>query len=289
MQTHWTHKLFIEKREATAPYTPLKNAEAYAAIQMNPKDNEANLPATYLVELQALPARERMRFWEGRFGDIGEGQLWTFETIDTYRKTVRPDLRRIIVAVDPSGTKGSEDGGDFIGIIVVGLGLDGNAYVLEDCSVKAPPSIWERTVISAFDRHAADCVVAEVNFGGAMVQAIVQAAAAEAKLRVPFKEVKASRGKVVRAEPVSTLYEQGKVHHVGAFTALEDQLISFTTHGYMGDGSPDRADALIWGLTELFPRVVTSDEKIEPVEVIGRSLMRDRVAGRQGGGARRIW
>jgi phage terminase large subunit-like protein len=122
-----------------------------------------------------------------------------------------------------------------------------------------------------------------------MVQAIVQAAAAEAKLRVPFKEVKASRGKVVRAEPVSTLYEQGKVHHVGAFTALEDQLISFTTHGYMGDGSPDRADALIWGLTELFPRVVTSDEKIEPVEVIGRSLMRDRVAGRQGGGARRIW
>ena len=82
-----------------------------------------------------------------------------------------------------------------------------------------------------------------------MVQAIVQAAAAEAKLRVPFKEVKASRGKVVRAEPVSSLYEQGKVHHVGAFPALEDQLISFTTHGFMGDGSPDRADALIWGLT----------------------------------------
>ena len=142
VQMHWTHRLFIEKREAEPPYAQLKNAEAYAAIQMNPIDNQANLPPTYLVELQALPARERMRFWEGRFGDIGEGQLWTFETIETYRKTVRPDLRRIIVAVDPSGTKGAEDGGDFIGIVVVGFGLDGNAYVLEDCSVKAPPSVW---------------------------------------------------------------------------------------------------------------------------------------------------
>ena len=122
-----------------------------------------------------------------------------------------------------------------------------------------------------------------------MVQAIVQAAAAEAKLRVPFKEVKASRGKVVRAEPVSSLYEQGKVHHVGAFPALEDQLISFTTHGFMGDGSPDRADALIWGLTELFPRVVVSDEKVEPVEVIGRPFRLGRSSMRQGGGTRRIW
>ena len=82
--------------------------------------------------------------------------------------------------------------------------------------------------------------------------------------------MKASRGKVVRAEPIATLYEQGKVHHIGNFQALEDEMVSFTTLGFMGDGSPDRTDALIWGLTELFPRVVVSDEKIEPVEVIGR-------------------
>ena len=86
--------------------------------------------------------------------------------------------------------------------------------------------------------------------------------------------VTASRGKVVRAEPIATLYEQGRVHHVGAFPAMEDEMVSFTTNGYMGDGSPDRTDALIWGLSELFPRVVYSNEKVEPVEVLGRPLMR---------------
>ena len=91
-----------------------------------------------------------------------------------------------------------------------------------------------------------------------MVEAVVQAAASEAKLRVNLKEVRASRGKVIRAEPIAALYEQGKVHHVGGFPQLEDQLAAFTTLGYMGDGSPDRADALIWGLTEIFPRVVSS-------------------------------
>ena len=260
VQTHWTHRLFIEKREATPPYGKLVHPESYAALQMNPADNVENLPATYLIELQSLPARERLRFWEGRFGAIGENALWTFEGIETYRKTVRPDLRRVIVAVDPSGTKGGDvDGGDLVGIVVVGLGLDSNAYVLEDASVKAPPSVWGRVVVNCADRHMADCVVAEVNFGGAMVEAVVKAAASDAKLRIRFKEVRASRGKVVRAEPVAALCEQGRVHHVGAFPALEDQLIAFTTHGYMGDGSPDRADALIWGLTEIFPRVVSSD------------------------------
>jgi hypothetical protein len=259
VSTHWTHRLFIEKREAMPPYSSLRNGEAYAHLAMNPIDNQANLPATYLAELQALPARERMRFWEGRFGDVGENALWTFEQIETHRVTRHPDLLRIIVAVDPSGTKGDSDGGDHIGIVVVGLGLDGMAYVLEDASVKAPPSIWGKVVINAADRHAADCVVYETNFGGAMVEMVVQSAAVEAKLRVRFKEVTASRGKVVRAEPIAALYEQGKVRHVGSFPQLEDQLVAFTTHGFMGQGSPDRADALIWGLSELFPRVLASN------------------------------
>jgi predicted phage terminase large subunit-like protein len=257
ISTHWTHRLFVEKREAVAPYGKLANPEAYAHLQMNPADNAANLPATYLEELKALPARERLRFWEGRFGDVGENALWSFELIETYRVSKRPDLRRIIVAVDPSGTKGDTDDGDYIGIVVVGLGLDGAAYVLEDASVKAPPSAWGRVVVSCADRHEADCIVAETNYGGSLVEAVVKAAAADAKLRINFKEVKATRGKVVRAEPVAALYEQGKVHHVGSFPELEDQLAAFSTHGYLGDGSPDRADALIWGLTEIFPRVVS--------------------------------
>lgn len=200
--------------------------------------------------------------------------------LETYRVQKRPDLRRIIIGVDPSGTKGSEDGGDHIGIVVVGLGLDGHAYVLEDCSVKASPATWGRVVVNAFDRHAADCVVAETNFGGAMVEAVIKTAAASAKLRVPFREVKASRGKVVRAEPIAALYDDGKIHHVGAFPALEDEMVSFTTLVFMGDGSPDRTDALIWGLTELFPRVIAGERSAEKVEVIGNPLLR---SGRNGG------
>ena len=142
-----------------------------------------------------------------------------------------------------------------MGIVVAGLGIDGEAYVLEDASVKAPPAVWGKVVVSCVDRWDADCVVAETNFGGAMVEAVVQAAASKAGVRVRYKEVKASRGKVVRAEPVAALYEQGKVHHVGAFPELEDQLAAITTLGYMGDGSPDRADAMVWAITEFFPRV----------------------------------
>jgi hypothetical protein len=219
VSSHWLHRYFLEKREALPPYGSLKNPETYAAIQVNPIDNQENLPATYLAELQALPARERLRFWEGKFGEVGENALWTFEGIETYRKTVRPDLRRVIIGVDPSGTKGID--GDVVGIVAVGLGLDGEAYVLEDCSVKAPPATWGRVVVNAFDRHEADCVVGEVNYGGAMVGSVITTSAAEAKLRVPFKEVKASRGKAVRAEPIAALYEQGKVHHVGSFVQLE--------------------------------------------------------------------
>jgi predicted phage terminase large subunit-like protein len=196
--------------------------------------------------------------------------------IEKHRVKERPELRRIIVAVDPSGTKGA-DAGDHAGVVVVGLGLDGNAYVLEDASVKAPPSKWGAVVINCFERHDADCIVAEVNFGGAMVQHVVQAAAAQANnIRVRYKEVRASRGKAVRAEPIAALYEQGHVHHAGEFPALEDQLAAFMTAGYMGDGSPDRADALIWGLTELFPRVIAGERRDEKVEVIGNPIMSRR-------------
>ena len=107
-----------------------------------------------------------------------------------------------------------------------------------------------------------------------MVEAVIKTAAASAKLRVPFREVKASRGKVVRAEPIAALYDDGKIHHVGAFPALEDEMVSFTTLGFMGDGSPDRTDALIWGLTELFPRVIAGERSAEKVEVIGSAALR---------------
>jgi predicted phage terminase large subunit-like protein len=290
--THWTHRLFIEKRDAAPPHKPLVNPDAYAALQMNPVHNAANLPATYLQELQTLPARERLRFWEGKFGDVGENALWSSELIETHRVKVAPvAMQRIVVAVDPSGTKGDADSGDTVGIVVCGLGLDGQGYVLEDASVKAPPATWGKVVVSCFERWDADTVVAETNFGGAMVEAVVEAASAKAGVRTRYKEVKASRGKVIRAEPVAALFEQGKVHMVGTFPDMEDQLGAFTTHGYLGDGSPDRADAMIWALTEFFPRVAAGDESgrirrlpaiastYDPLS-IGDPAYRDRLARR---------
>lgn len=269
MSSHWSHRLFLEKRDAMPPYKPLEHPEQYAAIHMNPADNAENLPASYLQALQKLPPRERLRFWEGRFGSADEGALWTFEGIEATRVTGHPDLQRIVVAVDPSGTRGPEDErSDHVGIVVAGLGTDGEAYVLEDVTVKAGPSVWGRIVVAAYDRHDADAIVAETNFGGGMVGEVVRAAAVDAGMRVNYREVRASRGKVVRAEPVAMLYGQNKVHHVGSFPLLEDELTSFTSAGHMGDRSPDRADALIWALSELFPRVLSAERNKKRRETI---------------------
>jgi phage terminase large subunit-like protein len=254
LATHWSHKLFVEHRDPVPPYQPLKNPEQYVWLRINPGDNTANLPAEYLDELQTLGARAKRRFLDGEWGSASENALWTYEVIETHRRTDYPDLQRVIIGVDPSGTHGDEDErSDHVGVVVVGLGIDGHAYVLEDLTIKAPPEIWGRVAVQAYMRHMADCIVAETNFGGAMVGSVIRSASAAEKVSVNYREVTASRGKVVRGEPISTLYEQGKVHHVGMHPELEDQLCAFTTAGYMGDRSPDRADAAIWALTDLFP------------------------------------
>lgn len=183
-----------------------------------------------------------------------------------------PDLQRIIVAVDPSGTSGDEDDrSDEVGVVVVGLGVDGHAYVLEDVTLKAPPAVWGKVVVTTYQRHEADAIVGEINYGGAMVAHVIRSAASASNIPINFKEVTASRGKVVRAEPISAIYEQGKVHHVGAHPDLEDQLCAMTTAGYMGDRSPDRADALVWGLSELFPGLTRKAAKSGKMIVEGIS------------------
>lgn len=254
LASHWTHRVFVEKRQAVPPYKGLSNPGDYAWMRINPTDNAANLPPEFFKDMENLGARAKQRFLAGEWGSATEGALFTYDTIETHRTVDCPDLQRVVVAVDPSGTHGEDDErSDHVGIVVVGLGVDGHGYILEDLTCKAPPRLWGRIVCSAYERHQADVVVAETNFGGAMVAEVVRAAASEQNMIVNCLEVKASRGKVVRAEPISALYEQGKVHHVGLFPELEDQLCSFTTFGYMGDRSPDRGDALIWGMTHLFP------------------------------------
>lgn len=253
-KAHWTYRAFVQKLDPETK-EPLKNPDEYAWFKINPADNTDNIAADYLETLQNMSARLRKRFLDGEFGDATPGALFTDETIDTYRVLdgKLPDMVRVVVAVDPSGSGDVDNAdNDAIGIVVAGLGTDGNAYVLEDCTVKAGPATWGGVATTAFDRHEADLIVGEANYGGAMVGHTIQTA----RPRTPFQIVTATRGKHVRAEPFSALYEQGKVRHVGNFHELEDELTSFTTNGYLGGASPNRADALIWALTALFPAMV---------------------------------
>ena len=265
---HWSYRLFVEKVD---PETKVNLASPgdYAHFQINPQDNVENISSGYLDTLKSLSARLQRRFLKGEWADANPNALFQETDIDKWRVMdgSLPEMVRIVVGVDPSGS-GDEDNADNdeIGITVGGLGTDGNAYLLEDLTLKAGPATWAKVATSAYDRHEADCVVGEVNYGGAMVKHTIQTARA----RTPFKMVTATRGKHVRAEPFSALYEQGKVRHVGDFVKLEDELCGMSTVGYTGQGSPNRADSWVWVLSELFPGLVKQKkEKKEKPETGG--------------------
>jgi phage terminase large subunit-like protein len=182
------------------------------------------------------------------------GALWSRRSLDEGRVAGHPPLVRIVVAVDPaisSGETANENG-----IVVAGIDAQNTAYVIEDWTLRGSPDEWSRKAVAAYRKHEADCIVAEANQGGDMVAAVIKSVA-----DIPVKLVKATRGKYVRAEPISALYEQGRVHHVGSLVELEDQMISFTPEraSDRSDGySPDRVDALVWALTELFPDITSA-------------------------------
>lgn len=268
-KAHWSYKLFVRKVDPDSG-KPLTDPDDYQMVTLNPSDNVSNLPSDYLADLAKLPARMRSRFLEGKFSDATPNQLFNLDDIEKWRVIdgSTPDFVRVVVAVDPSGSGDIDNAdNDAIGIIVAALGTDGNAYVLEDCTVKVGPATWGKIATDAYDRHAADVVVGEVNYGGEMVRHTIQTARA----RTPYKAVHATRGKSVRAEPIAALYEQGKVRHVGNFRELEDEMSGFSTVGYVGDRSPNRADALIWGLTEIFPGVVAGKKEPRKDEPVRRS------------------
>ncbi|MGJ0397424.1 MAG: DNA-packaging protein [Methylocystis sp.] len=175
------------------------------------------------------------------------GALWTRAMFDKHRIRAAPELRRVVVAIDPSGASGDDDASNSIGIIGAGLGIDGRGYVLTDRTCSLSPAGWGRRAVDAYHEFKADRIVAEQNFGGAMVEHVIKTTDPKAS----FRAVVASRGKVVRAEPVAALYEQGRISHVGAFSDLEDQACQMTESGFVGDGSPDRVDALVWAITDL--------------------------------------
>ena len=174
------------------------------------------------------------------------GALWNLDGIDAARRERAPDLTRVVVAIDPAVS--TNEGSDETGIIVAGRDEGGHGYVLEDLSGKHQPADWARTAIAAYRRHSADRIVAEVNQGGDLVENTLRTI----DENVSYSSVHASRGKFVRAEPIAALYEQSRVHHVGSFPELEDQMSSFVADIDRAKlGSPDRVDALVWGLTEL--------------------------------------
>ena len=253
---HWSNQIFGDKRDPVSR-RPLANPDDYARMFLNPIDNAVNLSPEYLNSLENLPARQRKRFYEGVYVDELDGALWTYEVIEVTRVEEFPKerCRRIVVAVDPSGAGSKDDASsDEIGIVVAALGDDGHGYVLADRSVRDSPAVWGRVAVETYREFRADHIIAERNFGGEMVRFVIKAVDAKAPVRI----VTASRGKSVRAEPVSALYEKRLVHHVGRFGVLEDQLCAFTTSGYRGGDSPDHADALVWALTDLMveqPRV----------------------------------
>lgn len=208
--------------------------------------NRGNLAPAFFAQVVAKYAGTRLgrQELEAELLTDTPGALWHLERIEELRvRAAAQPMERVVVAIDPATTHGPDS--DETGIVVVGLGADGAGYVLDDLSGRYPPEEWARKAIAAYRAHAADRIVAEVNNGGAMVESTLRSV----DPTIPYTAVHASRGKLARAEPVSALYEQGKVHHVGVFGVLEDQQTSYD--GSRTGASPDRLDALVWGLTAL--------------------------------------
>jgi hypothetical protein len=251
VSAHWTYQIWMNGVNPDDK-TRIADPDQYRAIMCNPMDNADNLPADYLDALRNLPERMRRRFFDGAYTADDDNALWRRQWI---QRDTAPDMGRIVVSVDPAIT--NTPGSDETGLIVAGMGGDKRGYVMADESGRYRPEEWARRAISLYDMFQADAIVCEVNQGGDMVEAVIKAEARGRSIKVV--KVTATRAKHVRAEPIAALYEQGKVRHTEAFPELEDQMCAFTVgfdrkeKGY----SPDRVDALVWGLTELFPEMTS--------------------------------
>ena len=230
---HWGYKIFHRGELPDGRTVDMKD---YGKIRMNPGDNIENISTEYLETLNTLSESKRKRYLHGEYS-LDSGTLWRRAWIK-YREEL-PDMQRIVVGVDPAGTVD----GDEIGIIIAGKAA-GEYYVLDDYSMHGTPQQWAAEVAQAFVKWRADAVIAEKNYGGDMVESTIRGA----KKNINVQLVNATRGKVVRAEPMSALYERGQVYHRIPFNDLEDEMCLYDP---AIDKSPNRMDALVWALTEL--------------------------------------
>jgi len=250
-KSHWSYKLFSMKQNPR-DNTALLKPDLYAWQRLNPEGNRENLADGYIDDvLSGLSGRNRQRFLYGEWLDDNENALWKRDSmINPYRvKSAPADLDRIVVGVDPAVTQ--KDTSDRTGIVVAGckrLRGEMHYFILDDRSVIGSPHEWASTAVTAFHEYTADRIVAEVNQGGDMVEQTLR----NVDRTVSYRGVRATRGKIVRAEPIAELYERGLVHHVGEFPALEDEMCEYC--GFENEKSPDRMDALVWALTDLSKR-----------------------------------
>lgn len=240
--SHFSHKLFFKGID---PESRMKiDTSQYFKMQINPADNIDVVGQDYIDNvLKKLPLRQQKRFLLGEYDDDNPNALWIREWIDQNKVFDIPDLTSLVVAIDPPAS--SSELSAEAGIVIAGMAyMDGipHYYVLDDVSLRGSPREWAGEAVAAYRKYRADCIVAEKNNGGDMVSAVIQNIA-----DVPVELVWASRGKEIRAEPVSALYESGRVHHVSTFSELESQLCDWQP----GDKSPDRLDALVWAITHL--------------------------------------
>jgi len=258
-QSHWVNQMFILHKDKDG--MPLADPENYGFLKMNPRDN-THLDEDYLLGLERLPRKMRKRFYDGEFADDAEGALWSMSDINDARvhyKNYRElknhvKLGLTVVAIDPATTETEES--DLTGIVAVGCSValrdDGreDLYVLADKSMKGKPLEWAFAAIDLYEKTQSDAIVIETNQGGDMAIQTLKSAGFRGKI----VGVHASKGKIARAEPIEALYEFGYVHHLDSkeLEKLEDEMTSYVRHLLTGkDASPDRMDALVWGMTYL--------------------------------------
>jgi PBSX family phage terminase large subunit len=233
-KSHWIYNRFVKYPREDTNY-----------IHTTYLDNQNNLSPSFVAQAERTRTENLHRYnhlFLGHWLEDAEGMLWNRQIIERLKMATPPQLERIVVSVDPAASANLDS--DETGIVVCAKDAKGNGYVLEDLSGKYSPSQWAAVAVKAFERWNADCIVAEKNMGGDMVESVLRSQNTTARIKL----VNATKGKYVRAEPIYSLYEQNKIYHIGQFPILENQMITFDPDK---GKSPDRVDAMVWGFTEL--------------------------------------
>lgn len=246
-KSHWSYKLFIDKLD---PITNIKvnNPASYVNMLMNPIENKSNLPENYIEDtLETLSEKQRKRFLSGEWFDDNELGIWNYELLNELRVPQLPvPLKKIVISVDPAVTFSNKS--DLTGIVVLGVGENDHFYILEDASIQATPNAWAMRVIQKYHEYNALKIIGEINNGGDLIESLLKSIDSS----INFQKVRASQSKSARAEIAFSLYEQKRVHHVGILRELEQEMCSYNEK--ISNYSPDRMDALVWGLIQLNSR-----------------------------------